>query len=120
MEKSKEKTVDKCSEDHRNLESNLKNLTPLDKSAPIVASIENKFRNVMELPDEILLKIMDQLSTLDILKIALVSKRFYRLSHDQDLFKQIKFKVIIKFYYYFILFFKNNIQLHDYYYFLIF
>ena len=114
MEKSKEKTVDKWSEDHRNLESNLKNLTPLDKSA------ENKFRNVMELPDEILLKIMDQLSTLDILKIALVSKRFYRLSHDQDLFKQIKFKVIIKFYYYFILFFKNNVQLHDYYYFLIF
>ena len=95
MEKSKEKPVDKGSEDHRNLESNLKNSTPLYKSASIVASIENEIRNVMELPDEILLKIMGQLSTLDILKIALVSKRFYRLSHDQDLFKQIKFKVII-------------------------
>ena len=95
MKKSKEKPVDKGSEDHRNLESNLKNLTPLYKSASIVASIENEIRNVMELPDEILLKIMGQLSTLDILKIALVSKRFHRLSHDQDLFKQIKFKVII-------------------------
>ena len=95
MEKSKEKPVDKGSEDHRNLESNLKNLTPLYKSASIVVSIENEIRNVMELPDEILLKIMGQLSTLDILKIALVSKRFHRLSHDQDLFKQIKFKVII-------------------------
>ena len=95
MKKSKEKPVDKGSEDDRNLESNMKNLTPLHKSASIVASIENEIRNVMELPDEILLKIMGQLSTLDILKIALVSKRFYRLSHDQDLFKQIKFKVII-------------------------
>ena len=41
----------------------------------------------------ILLKIMGHLSTSDILKqIARVNKRFYRLSRDQDLIKQIKFK----------------------------
>ena len=87
MENSQEKP-----QDHRNFESNLKNLTLLNKSVPIV-TIENEIRNVMELPDEILLKIMGHLSTSDILKqIARVNKRFYRLSRDQDLIKQIKFK----------------------------
>ena len=92
MENSQEKLVDKGPQDHRNFESNLKNLTLLNKSVPIV-TIENEIRNVMELPDEILLKIMGHLSTSDILKqIARVNKRFYRLSRDQDLIKQIKFK----------------------------
>ena len=92
MENSQEKPVDKGPHDHQNFESNLKNLTLLNKSVPIVTS-ENEIRNVMELPDEILLKIMGHLSTSDILKqIARVNKRFYRLSRDQDLIKQIKFK----------------------------
>ena len=92
MENSQEKPVDKGPHDHQNFESNLKNLTLLNKSVPIV-TIENEIRNVMELPDEILLKIMGHLSTSDILKqIARVNKRFYRLSRDQDLIKQIKFK----------------------------
>ena len=92
MENSQEKLVDKGPQDHRNFESNLKNLTLLNKSVPKV-TIENEIRNVMELPDEILLKIMGHLSTSDILKqIARVNKRFYRLSRDQDLIKQIKFK----------------------------
>ena len=46
-----------------------------------------------QLPDEILLKIMGHLSTSDILKkMALVSKRFNRLSRDQNLIKRIEFK----------------------------
>ena len=46
-----------------------------------------------QLPDEILSKIMGHLSTSDILKkMALVSKRFNRLSRDQNLIKRIEFK----------------------------
>ena len=65
---------------------------PVDKNPQDVA-IENKIRNVMDLPEEILLKIMGHLSTSDILKkMAPVCKRFYRLSRDKNLVKQIKFK----------------------------
>ena len=45
------------------------------------------------LPDEIWLKIMEYLSTSDILrKMARISKRFNRISRDQNLIKQIEFK----------------------------
>ena len=51
--------------------------------------------SAMELPDEIWLKIMEYLSTTDILrKIARVNKRFYRLSKDQNLIKEMEFKTI--------------------------
>ena len=44
------------------------------------------------LPDEILLKIMEFFSTKDILKkIAPVSKRFYKISRDQNLIKKIHY-----------------------------
>ena len=80
--------------DIRNIESDMKNLT----SAPI--AMENKIKNfvIMEdLPDEILLKIMEYLSSFDILrKIAPVSKRFYRLTQDQNLIKEVEFKNNIK------------------------
>ena len=46
------------------------------------------------LPDEILLKIMEYFSTEDILKkIAPISKKFYRLSQDQNLIKKIEYIV---------------------------
>ena len=73
--------------DIRNIESDMKNLTS--------AQVENKIKNFVmeELPDEILLKIMEYLSSFDILrKIAPVSKRFYRLTQDQNLIKQVEFK----------------------------
>ena len=45
------------------------------------------------LPDEILLKIMEFFSTKDILKkIAPVSKRFYKISWDQNLIKKIEYQ----------------------------
>ena len=70
MEKSQEKPVYK--------ESDLKNLI----------AVENKVQNIMDLPDEILLKILGYLSNIDILrKMAPVSKRFYRLSWDQNFIK---------------------------------
>ena len=89
MEKSKEKIMDKSPQNHdiQDIESGMKNLT----CAPI--TMENKIKNIMELPDEILLKIMEYLSTSDILRnIAPVSKRFYRLT--PDLIKQAEFKSI--------------------------
>ena len=50
-------------------------------------------KNLMEFPDEILMKIMGYFSTEDILKkMALVSKKFYGLSRDQNIIKKIDFK----------------------------
>ena len=52
-------------------------------------------KNFMELPDEILLKIMGYLSNKDVLKnLAQVSKRFHELSRDPHLIKKIEFKSI--------------------------
>ena len=52
-------------------------------------------KNIMELPDEILLKIMGYLSNKDVLKnLAQVSKRFHELSRDPYLIKKIEFKSI--------------------------
>ena len=48
---------------------------------------------IPRLPDEIWLKIMEYLSTSDILrKMARISKRFNRISRDQNLIKRIEFK----------------------------
>ena len=94
----------------------VKKLT-LKKNTTTIA-VDNKIKNVMELPDdeenkvknvtepqefdllsglpyEILLKIMEYLSTSDILKrMAHVSKSFYQLSQDQNIIKQMDFKTI--------------------------
>ena len=49
-----------------------------------------------ELPDESLLKIMEYLSFSDILRtMAPVSRKFYRLSRDKNIIKQVKFKSIV-------------------------
>ena len=49
-----------------------------------------------DLPDEIWLKIMEYLPISDILRtMAPVSKKFYRLSRDKNLIKQIEFKSIM-------------------------
>ena len=51
-------------------------------------------KNFMDLPDEILLKIMGYLSNKNILKnVAQVSKRFHRLSRDPFLIKKIEFMI---------------------------
>ena len=68
-----------------------------EESAPIVKRTRTKkiqIRNdyIKLLPDEILLKIMEYFSTKDILKkIAPVSKRFYKISRDQNLIKKIHY-----------------------------
>ena len=47
--------------------------------------------NLMELPNECLLEILGYLSNFEVLrKVALVSKRFYKLSQDQDLIRKIE------------------------------
>ena len=47
--------------------------------------------NLMELPNECLLKILGHLSNFEVLRIvALVSKRFYKLSQDQHLIRKIE------------------------------
>ena len=52
-------------------------------------------KNFMDLPDEILLKIMGYLSNKDVLKnVGQVSKRFHRLSRDPFLIKKIEFKIL--------------------------
>ena len=99
MEKSEEtRRKSPPNRDDENLESEMKILT-LVENTPI--AMEKTIKTVMErLPldvfsDEILLKIMGNLSTFDILrKIAQVSKRFHRLSLDKCLIKQAEFKNI--------------------------
>ena len=88
----------------------------LEKNTVTIA-VDNKVKNVMELPEEnevkttmelqdfdllsrlpneIFLKIMEYLSTSDILKrMAPVSKRFYQLSQDETIIKQIEFMTIV-------------------------
>ena len=47
----------------------------------------------MELPDEVLVKILSYLSSYDILKrIALVSKIFYRFAQDKHLLQRTEFE----------------------------
>ena len=70
-----------------------------------VKNEENEVKNTMELeefdllcglPYEIFLKIMEYLSTSDILKrMAPVSKRFYQLSQDKTIIKRIEFMTIV-------------------------
>ena len=70
----------------KNFETSMEKLT-LEKKAPGVVE-----RKIADLPDEILLKILEYLSTNDILgKMARVSKRFYRLSQDQNLINRLEF-----------------------------
>ena len=65
----------------------------IEKCAPnpiTVGAMEHQFENLLQLPDEILLKIMGFLSNKDVLKnLAQVSKRFHRLSKDPHLIKRI-------------------------------
>ena len=66
-------------------------------------NIESEEKNLIrslvameDLPDEIWLKIMEYLPISDILRtMAPVSKKFYRLSRDKNLIKQVEFKSIM-------------------------
>ena len=70
-----------------------------------VKNEENEVKNTMQLqefdllcglPYEIFLKIMEYLSTSDILKrMASVSKRFYQLSQDKTIIKRMEFMTIV-------------------------
>ena len=72
-----------------------------EESAPIAKRTRGKKIQIQNdyiklLPDEILLKIMEYFSTEDILKkIAPISKKFYRLSQDQNLIKKIEYQTPI-------------------------
>lgn len=62
----------------------------LEKGASKVMKIET---NLADLPPEILLKIMENLSTQDILRnVAQVSKKFHQISQDRFLVKRIELK----------------------------
>ena len=68
-----------------------------EKCAPnpiAVGAMEYQIENLLQLPDEIMLKIMGFLSNKDVLKnLAQVSKRFHRLSKDPHLIKRIVLRV---------------------------
>ena len=72
-----------------------------EESAPIAKRTRGKKIEIQNdyiklLPDEILLKIMEYFSTEDILKkIAPISKKFYRLSQDQNLIMKIEYQTPI-------------------------
>ena len=73
-----------ATKDERIHELELKNL-----ESPILEPKSNM--NLMELPNECLLKILGYLSNFEVLrKVALVSKRFYKLSQDQHLIRKIE------------------------------
>ena len=56
-------------------------------------AMDSKNKNIFELPDEILMKIMGYLSTYDLLRIvAQVSKKFQEISRDPFLIKSIKLR----------------------------
>ena len=76
----------------RKAESSYEENSPIAKRTR-AKKIEIQNNYIDFLPDEILLKIMEYFSTKDILKkIAPVSKRFYRLSQDQNLIKKIEYQ----------------------------
>ena len=64
-----------------------------DESEIVVENLEICSMKVIELPDEVLLKIFGYMSTYKILRhIALVCKHFQRLSKDSSLIKEIYLK----------------------------
>ena len=72
---------------NQNLEFDSKSLT---EKKLFMEKVEKKTVNFEELSDEMLLLIMGHLSTSDILRqMGSVCKRFYRLSREQNLIKQI-------------------------------
>ena len=76
----------------QNLQNCNNNVQIIMENAP-TSAMEKNFME--ELPDEILLKIIEYLSNKDVLKnVTLISKRFQRLSKDPHIIKKIEFKSI--------------------------
>ena len=99
MEKSQEKPVNKsqqnCQADTNgkfiNLGARPKNMKNLTRKKNAQTTTENQVQNIMDLPNEMLLEILEFLSLANLRKMAQVSKRLYRLAWDQTLImKKIK------------------------------
>ena len=72
--------------EQKNLESPL-----MEKKIKNIMAEPKFSRNLMELPNECLLKILGYLSNFDVLrKVAVVSKKFHALSQDRHLIRKIK------------------------------